>query len=218
MPSCAFDAVRPNLPVEPHLAPQLRMPGAMKTSALPLGLLLAACSASHDTPDSGTVPACGECHDATLLGDAGFDATALFDSGPMDASIETFGFVECGAVSCEVPGQACRATCQSGGEPAPVCVDAPMGWETGECPDEESFPILVATCDGPEDCGEEACIVLFGGAGNYPRCDCLPAADGGCVPRLSVALCHSLADCPSWATGCEPNPELHAGFYRTCVE
>ena len=101
---------------------------------------------------------------------------------------------------------------------APVCIDTPVGWETGECPGGgDDFPIVVARCDGPEDCGGQACLVLSGSVGNYPRCGCDEGPDGACVGRFSV-VCHDVSDCPSWAAACEPNVDLLQGFYLTCVE
>jgi hypothetical protein len=197
-------------------------------------LVLTACSASHaDGADAGASRDGGGrtptdaglvlMRDAALpdaaLPDAAMDAPidAPVDRGP-DGAIGT-GLVECGATECVAPGEACRATCESGGSPAPACIDTPEGWETGECPGGGAdFPTVVARCDGPEDCGSDACLVLLGSIGNYPQCACHDAPDGSCISRSSFALCHDVSDCPSWATACEPNSELLRGFYRTCVE
>jgi len=215
------------------------MRAAMKCRHLLLAVIATACSASH-TPidDAGATgdAATGDRVDARLVvtsdsgpdggsdgggddrsdggGDAGID-------GGSDAGIDAdrVGLVQCGAAECRAPAQACRATCRSGAMAAPVCIEPPVGWETGMCPGGgDDFPIVVARCDGPEDCGAEACLVLFGSVGNYPRCGCDEGPDGGCVQSFSVALCHDVSDCPSGATACETNVDLLQGFYRTCVE
>lgn len=202
---------------------------AMTTRPIVLmALLTGACSASH-TPLDPAAPAdagpelrdAGDPIDPPLGSDAGRavpdpdGGRAIGDAGPNDGA----GVVACGATSCELPGTACRATCRTGGEPTPACVVAPETWEIGECPsEEETFPIVVARCDGPEDCPGAACLVLHGSVGNYPQCMCHDDGEGGCVARWSVVLCHTLADCPSWATACEPDTSSLAGFYRTCVE
>lgn len=199
----------------------------MKRRHILLAVLATSCAASHTPID-----------DAGATGDAAADdrvdarLVATSDSGPAtgrdtgidggsDAGIDAdrVGLVQCGAAECRAPAQACRATCRSGETPAPLCVDTPAGWETGVCPGGgDEFPIVVARCDGPEDCGAEACLVLFGSVGNYPRCGCDEGPDAGCVQRFSVALCHDVSDCPSRATACETNVDLLQGFYRTCVE
>lgn len=192
-------------------------------------LALTACSASHvDGADAGVSRDGGgrTPTDAGLvpMGDAGLLDAAM--DAPTDATADgagddggRAGYVECGATECVAPAQACRATCESAGTPAPACIDTPEGWETGECPGGgDDFPIVVARCDGPEDCGSDACLVLLGSIGNYPQCDCHDTPDGSCISRSSVALCHDVGDCPSWARACESNVELLGGFYRTCVE
>lgn len=137
------------------------------------------------------------------------------DAGPIRR-----GTVACGDTPCAVPTHACRATCRVDGDPAPTCVESGEGWESGECPtEEETFPIVIARCDGPEDCGAgETCLVLFGSIGSYPQCMCQDDGEGGCAPSWSTPLCHTLADCPSWASACEPATTPLTDLYRTCVE
>jgi len=178
----------------------------------------AACGLSHRSDDTGAEGGTDPM-DASAPGarrDAGPGPVpdafrGVGDAGPTG----TPDGVRCGTEVCVVGTEACRATCQ----PA-TCVDAPEDWRTGECAiaEDETFPIVVARCDGPEDCGaEEHCGVLLGSVGNYPRC--LPCDDAtDCVPPGRPSLCHTLADCPAWAGGCRPNLDLLHGFYATCVE
>lgn len=219
----------------PRLGPFLQLHGAMKCCHLLLAVLATACAGSHtpidDTGATGDAAADDRVDGGLVVtsdsgpdgaGDGGSEAG--IDGGSdaaIDAGIDAdrVGLVQCGTAECLAPAQACRATCRSGGMAAPVCIDTPEGWETGVCPSGgDDFPIVVARCDGPEDCGAEACLVLFGSVGNYPRCGCDDGPDGGCVQPSSVALCHDVSDCPSRATACETNVDLLQGFYRTCVE
>lgn len=150
------------------------------------------------------------------LPDAGGDPDADHDAAPI-VPPEADG-VRCGEEVCVGGIEACRATCRFGTSPSPVCVVAPEGWEIGDCPSDETFPIVVARCDGPEDCGAgEHCGILLGSGGNYPQClACDDTAE--CVSPGGSTLCHTPADCPAWASTCRPDVDLLQGFYDTCAE
>jgi hypothetical protein len=55
-----------------------------------------------------------------------------------------------------------------------------------------------ATCDGPEDCGGEACCFTFAPT---PKMGCMPVAD---CDLAGTILCHEDADCPIGKV-CEPH-------------
>ncbi len=55
-----------------------------------------------------------------------------------------------------------------------------------------------ATCDGPEDCGGEACCFTFAPT---PKMGCMPVAD---CDVAGTILCHEDADCPIGKI-CEPH-------------
>jgi hypothetical protein len=216
----------------------------MKKWTIGLILLVAACSSAHDRVDGDTstrttIDAAAEdaareedarvppAEDATVaVRDTGVDASedATSDATVDAPDLEPDGGelrgdgVRCGTTSCTLPAEACRATCGTPDAPSPVCIPSPEGWEVGECPDGAgSFPTVVARCDGPEDCPSEVCTILLGSLGNYPQCGCAEPG-GDCAPRGYATLCHSLSDCPTWASRCTPNTSLLEGFYRTCEE
>ena len=82
----------------------------------------------------------------------------------------------------------------------------------------ETFPIVIAWCDGPEDCADGTrCLIQLGSTGNFPQCGCHGTPGSGCAERWSYVLCHDLGDCPSWATRCATE-ELLAGHYTVCRE
>jgi hypothetical protein len=145
------------------------------------------------------------------------DLMNAMDGAPDDAGL---GEIRCGDRACEVEAEACRATCGTPDAPEPTCIAAPEGWEIGECPDgTETFPIVVAHCDGPEDCGDGTyCGVLLGSLGNYPSCLECPDDDGPCPPMDTgqPILCHEDGDCPAPGSRCSPDSELLDGHYDTC--
>jgi len=152
---------------------------------------------------------------AELDPDAGLDMGPP-DAGPIDAPA---GEIRCGDRTCEVGVEACRATCGTPDAPRPTCIDAPEGWEIGECPDgTETFPVVVGRCENTEDCGAGSyCGVQRGSLGNYPSCLACEG-DEPCPPAATFPpiLCHDDGDCPAGA--CTPDEVLLDGHYSTCSE
>ncbi len=106
------------------------------------------------------------------------------------------GTVACGpTLTCTPPGERC---CVQNVETDPTfsCIPA-----ADACPDG-----VTAACDGPEDCAEVCCltVTLEGGRPASATTECTARTD--CVGLTSVAVCRTLADCPSGARVCCPAP------------
>lgn len=192
--------------------------------------LLAACSSSHGLgADAGLAPsdagAVDVLVDAAPLPSPDAGPPPSPDAGPPPApdagappALPGAGIV-CGGTTCPLPGSACIATCTRDGEPAPTCVETDDETEWVDCPGEQEWPKLILWCDGPEDCpGADVCVAQEGSSGTFPRCSCHETDDGGCAPPWVSVLCHTVADCPAWASDCRPEHFLLGDSYSVCVE
>jgi len=143
------------------------------------------------------------------------DAAAPTDLRPEDAGRAMVEGIACGEQVCAVPTQVCRVTCiDDSGERRPTCME-PTGGQ--QCPVGEDFPVLIARCDGAEDCSPgQVCSVLHGSAGTYVQCAC-EAGDERCPAPWETVLCHSDADCPASTPRCRPGSDV-GDFFLTCQE
>ena len=106
------------------------------------------------------------------------------DGGGGADAASAAGTFDCGEETCDLDSQECCL-----GEGGATCVDE------GTC----EGPAF--TCDGPEDCGDDACCAdMNGGTGGT---SCSPANEcGGSV------ICAGNADCPDGEECCEPQSDM----------
>jgi hypothetical protein len=122
--------------------------------------------------------------DATPGADAAPGADAVVDAAS-DAAPEADAAVgvECGTMVC-APEQEC-------------CVTDPAGTPQYECiASGDPCGGVSAACDGPEDCGGNACCATLMGMSVSATCDTETECTGG------LTLCHTGADCPTLSPNC----------------
>jgi hypothetical protein len=123
--------------------------------------------------------------DAATGGDADTPDAAVDATPAGDAAVG----VQCGQGLCE-PDQDCCVTDTGGGALQYECI-----------PSGDICEGVSAECDGPEDCGGNACCATLMGTSVNATCDTEPECTGG------LTLCHTSDDCPALSPNCCPLPQ-----------
>jgi hypothetical protein len=170
----------------------------MKSFALLLSLTLAACGGSGGTPPTIDAPT-GSADAPPGTADAPTGSTIDAPTGttpdaPTGTTIDASGpplvdggpGVSCGTMSCSATQTCCVMAAMGGGAPTYSCLDPGTMCMGG-----------TIACDGPEDCGGNACCASVMGMSGSAMCGTAPMMCMG----FAAQLCHADADCPAGMGG-----------------